>query len=321
MIENRMTEMTADTGKTGKRPDSSWPDGVLNIYKEKGYTSFDVVAKLRGILHVKKIGHTGTLDPAAEGVLPVCLGTATHLCDMLTDKSKVYRAVMLLGRETDTQDCTGQILREAQVRAGEEAVREAVLSFVGDYDQIPPMYSALKVDGKRLYDLARAGKTVERKARPVRIYEIRIEEVALPRVTMTVHCSKGTYIRTLCHDIGQKLGCGACMESLLRTRVDRFTLEDSLTLAQIETLRDAGKLSERILPIEAVFAGLPALHTDPERDRLARNGNKIPWRTEEEAFPEGARVRLYSSDGSFIGIYEARQEERQFKPVKIFYRA
>ena len=192
-------------------------DGVLNIYKEKGYTSHDVVAKMRGILRQKKIGHTGTLDPDAEGVLPVCLGKGTRLCDMLTDHSKVYRAVLLLGIDTDTQDISGQILEKRPVEENPEQVLEVIKGFIGPYDQIPPMYSALKVDGKRLYELARAGKTVERQARPVVIHDITVESMELPRVTMTVSCSKGTYIRTLCHDIGEKLGCGGCMEALIRT--------------------------------------------------------------------------------------------------------
>ena len=158
-------------------------DGIINVYKEKGFTSHDVVAKLRGILRMKKIGHTGTLDPAAEGVLPVCLGKGTRLCDMLTDKTKTYRAVLLLGKETDTQDTTGAVQAEYPVHVTEEEVREAILSFLGDYMQIPPMYSALKVNGKKLYELARQGKEVEREARPVQILDIQIESIELPRVT------------------------------------------------------------------------------------------------------------------------------------------
>ena len=170
-------------------------DGIINVYKEKGYTSHDVVAKMRGILRMKKIGHTGTLDPDAEGVLPVCLGKGTKLCDMLTDRSKTYRAVLLLGLETDTQDTTGAVLNESPVDVSEEEVREAVMGFVGHYDQIPPMYSALKVGGKKLYELARAGKEVERQARPVEILEIQVEEISLPRVTMTVSCCAGERVR------------------------------------------------------------------------------------------------------------------------------
>ena len=186
-------------------------NGIINVYKEKGYTSHDVVAKLRGICRQKKIGHTGTLDPDAEGVLPVCLGTATKVCGLLTDKDKVYEAVLLLGTQTDTQDISGTVVRQAQVTCTQDEVRQAAASFLGIYSQLPPMYSALKVNGKKLYELARQGKVVEREARKVVIHEIFIESVELPRITMTVHCSKGTYIRTLCHDIGRKLGCGGCM--------------------------------------------------------------------------------------------------------------
>ena len=216
--------------------------GIINVYKEKGFTSHDVVAKLRGIVGQKKIGHTGTLDPDATGVLPVCLGKATKLCDLLTDKNKTYEAVLLLGKTTDTQDITGEVLEEKSTEAlTEEKVREAIEGFIGDYEQIPPMYSALKVNGKKLYELAREGKVIERKARPVKILDIQILEIDLPKVRMEVSCSKGTYIRTLCHDIGEKLGCGGCMESLIRTRVSTFRIEDAKTLDEIETLKQEGK--------------------------------------------------------------------------------
>ena len=186
--------------------------GIIVIHKEKGFTSHDVVAKLRGILHMKKIGHTGTLDPDATGVLPVALGKGTKLVDLLTDKEKTYEAVLHLGIDTDTQDMSGTVLEEKPVNVTEEEVRKVLKSFVGEQLQVPPMYSALKVNGKKLYELAREGKTVERKARPVCFYEIEPLEFHLPLVKIRVTCSKGTYIRTLCHDIGEKLGCGGCME-------------------------------------------------------------------------------------------------------------
>lgn len=300
-------------------------DGVLNVYKEKGYTSHDVVAKLRGILCQKKIGHTGTLDPDAQGVLPVCLGKATRLCDMLTDKRKTYKAVLLLGRETDTQDLSGRVLSERTVTVSEEEVREAVMSFEGSYDQLPPMYSAVKVKGKRLYELAREGKVVERRSRPVTIYGIVIESVELPRITMTVCCSKGTYIRTLCHDMGQKLGCGGCMESLLRIRVDRFRLEDSLTLSEIEHLKEAGGLEEKIISIEEMFECYPPLRTLPRADRLACNGNPLGKKDVSEAgfeekkdMEEGRYFRVYDSGGQFMGIYEWEQDKARLKPWKMF---
>ena len=250
-------------------------DGIINIYKEKGYTSFDVVAKLRGILKMKKIGHTGTLDPDAEGVLPVCIGSATKLCDMLTDRSKEYLAVLRLGIVTDTQDMTGTVLQSKEAVSDEALVKQAVLSFVGEYDQIPPMYSALKVNGQKLCDMARQGKEIERKPRRVTIHKLEIMEMELPLVTMRVHCSKGTYIRTLCHDIGQKLGCGGCMQSLVRTRVSEFTLDKALTLSQIESLRDGGRLAECIHPVDMVFSAFPAFRVRPEAQRLLDNGNPL----------------------------------------------
>ena len=202
--------------------------GIINIYKEAGYTSHDVVAKLRGILGQKKIGHTGTLDPDATGVLPVCLGVGTKLCDMLTDEDKEYVAELYLGVTTDTQDMSGTVLSRDEVNTDEEHLKEIIYSFKGSYEQLPPMYSALKVNGKKLYELAREGKTVERKTRNVYIKEIEIMEIKLPLVKMRVVCSKGTYIRTLCDDIGKKAGCGGAMKSLERTRVGRFYIEEAL---------------------------------------------------------------------------------------------
>ena len=306
-------------------------NGVINIYKERGFTSHDVVAKLRGILKQKKIGHTGTLDPDAEGVLPVCLGKGTRLCDMLTDHSKVYEAVLLLGQSTDTQDVSGTVLQEASVEVSEEEVREAIMSFVGPYDQIPPMYSALKVNGQKLCDLARAGKEVERKARPVEIYEIQIEEIYLPRVRMTVSCSKGTYIRTLCHDIGEKLKCHGCMESLLRTRVGQFQLKDSLTLAQVETYRDENRVSEIVMPVDHVFSDCPALKLTKEAAKLGYNGN--PFSSTQALTEEGQTVdksleislnsgkwfRVYDPERVFIGVYAYDSKRDQFRPEKMFY--
>lgn len=298
--------------------------GVINIYKEAGFTSHDVVAKLRGILKQKKIGHTGTLDPAAVGVLPVCLGKGTRLCDMLTDKRKTYRTVMLLGTETDTQDTTGTVLAVKDTKdLTEEKVREAAQRFVGPYQQIPPMYSALKVNGKRLYDLARQGKEVERQARPVEIYELTVELVELPQVTMTVSCSKGTYIRTLCHDIGASLGCGGCMEQLIRTRVERFSIEDSLTLSEVETRMREGRIREAVVPVDEMFSAYPAyVSANAELDKLLSNGNTFPEDLAEDLpKPENVPepwIRIYDSGNRFIGIYEYHEDAGRWKPKKIF---
>ena len=280
--------------------------GVLNIHKEKGYTSHDVVAKLRGIVGQKKIGHTGTLDPDATGVLPVCLGKATKLCDMLTDKNKTYETVMLLGVATDTQDISGQVIEEQSTEHLEvETVIKTIQSFVGEYMQVPPMYSALKVNGKKLYELAREGIEVERKARPVTIIDIQILEMDLPRVRMRVSCSKGTYIRTLCHDIGAQLGCGACMEQLIRTKVSCFELKDSLTLSEIQTRKEKGELESILTPIDALFSEYEKTYLKAEFESLVYNGNTfLPKHMDcYVKLEDGKRVRVYNREGQFIAIY------------------
>lgn len=295
-------------------------DGILIVNKEAGFTSHDVVAKLRGICGQKKIGHTGTLDPAATGVLPVCLGNGTKLCDMLTDRDKEYVAELLLGVETDTQDTTGTVVRRCPVTVSEETVAAACDGFLGGYDQIPPMYSALKVDGKKLYELAREGKTVERKARRIEIPELEILEIRLPVVRFRVVCSKGTYIRALCADIGEKLGCGAAMQSLSRTRVGHFLLADARTLGELQQLKCAGRLEEAMLPVESVFAGCPALHVAEEAARLLENGNVLyPLQTrEKEVYAPGQWVRMYRTDESFAGVYAYDDGRQLYKPVKMF---
>ena len=291
-------------------------DGIFNVYKEKGYTSHDVVARLRGIAGQKKVGHTGTLDPDAEGVLPVCLGKATKVCDVLTDKSKTYQAVLLLGRRTDTQDISGACLEERDTSGlAKETVRRAVESFLGDYMQTPPMYSALKVDGKKLYELAREGKTVERKARKVQIHRIEIRKMDLPRVWIEVECSKGTYNRTLCDDIGELLGVGGCMEELLRTRVGHFRIEDSVRLSELERYREEGTLEEHLIPVDSVFADCPRLDVPERLEPLLYNGN--PLRLPEGE--DGQLVRVYDSRGRFIALYRYQQKKHIYKNEKMFF--
>ena len=292
--------------------------GMLTVYKEKGYTSSDAVARLRGIMRMRKIGHTGTLDPDAEGVLPMCLGNATRICELIADREKEYVAVMRLGVRTDTQDMSGQILARipdekvleilkskdrdpagSAAPAGVDAqqllsadgfeadpeegrvickkILDTAASFTGEIEQIPPMYSAIKVNGKRLYDMARKGISVERKPRRITIYSLRIEKVELPLVTMRVRCSKGTYIRTLCEDLGNALGTGAAMQSLLRTRVGNFTLEEALTLDRLEEIAksDPLSLSSLIRPVDSFFADLPAAVCTDDALRLLKNGNPL----------------------------------------------
>ena len=291
--------------------------GIIVIRKEKGFTSHDVVAKLRGILHMKKIGHTGTLDPDAVGVLPVALGKGTKLVDLITDKEKTYEAVLRLGITTDTQDMSGTVLEEKPVNVTEQQVRETIAGFVGEQLQIPPMYSALKINGKKLYELAREGKTVERKARPVCCYQMEVLDIQLPVVRIRVACSKGTYIRTLCHDIGQKLGCGGCMEQLLRTRVGRFSLEESHTLSEVEQAVADGTVCKWIYPVENVLAEYPKIQADPYGDRLLQNGNPLSENLVDEQHKEGW-VRMYASNGNFTGIFQWDEKKKKYYPVKMF---
>lgn len=313
-------------------------DGILNIYKEQGFTSHDVVAKLRGILRQKKIGHTGTLDPDATGVLPVCCGKATKVCELLTDKEKSYRAVCQLGVETDTQDMTGQVVAESDYKGiTKEKLEECIFSFQGDILQIPPMYSALKVNGKKLYELAREGKTVERQPRPVHISAISLLEVDLEQgqFTMDVTCSKGTYIRTLCHDIGQKLGCLAAMKSLVRTRVSVFSLDEALTLSQVEQLvrEKPEKLEEFVHSVDSLFPSYPRLQIrDPFCAKLANGNPLLPqflrqMKSEKEqmqktakescaGLSEGDNILVYDENGKFKAVYQKR--DRDFRVYKMF---
>ena len=293
--------------------------GVINIYKEAGYTSHDVVAKLRGILKQKKIGHTGTLDPQAQGVLPVFLGKGTKLCDLLADHDKEYEAVLRLGITTDTQDMEGNVLQESSVQVSEEEVRTCILSFQGEQMQVPPMYSALKVNGKKLYELAREGKVVERKARPVTFHKIEVLWMELPKVKIRVQCSKGTYIRTLCNDIGEKLGCGGCMEELLRTRVERFALEDAVKLDEVQKAMEEGTVDSLILPVDRIFDQYPTAKTTTQGDLLVHNGNRLfSELLQEEPEAESGYVRVYDSEDTFIGLFEKKTD--QLVPVKMFYR-
>ncbi len=278
-------------------------NGILPVFKERGFTSNDVVALLRGILSMKKIGHTGTLDPAAEGVLPCCLGKGTKLAGMLTDSDKAYRCVMRLGVRTDTEDMTGKVLEEHDIDGiGEKDIERVLGGFVGNYDQVPPMYSAKKVGGKRLYEYARDGVEIARKSVRVEIKSLRILDISLPKVTFETECSKGTYIRSLCRDAGELLGCYAAMEELLRIRSGRFALEECLKLKEIEEREKAGELSSLIVPPDKIFSEYPEYRSrDENTDRLLKNGNTI----RDPALPDG-KVRVYLSDGRFSGLYELK---------------
>ena len=301
-------------------------NGIINVYKEKGFTSHDVVAKLRGILHMKKIGHTGTLDPDAVGVLPVCVGKATKVCELLTDRDKTYVAEVRLGVTTDTLDLSGEILTEQPVQVTEEQLQEILPEFTGSIQQIPPMYSAIKINGKKLYELARQGQEVERKPRQVTIHELSLRQMNLAEqeFTMEVTCSKGTYIRSLCADIGERLGCGAAMKSLIRTRVGRFTAEQAMTLSEIEAFCRENEPEKLLLPIDAVFDGLARCQAGEKAMRFLENGNRMAarlcqYQAEKKAPENGEQVRMYGADGSFYAIYRYNRQDGMYHIVKMFH--
>lgn len=250
-------------------------DGILLIDKPQDFTSFDVVAKLRGILKTRKIGHAGTLDPMATGVLPVFLGNATKACDILPNSDKAYRAVLRLGIRTDTLDRTGTILAQSPVTVGASELRELFPQFTGDIQQVPPMYSAVKVGGRKLCDLARQGKEIERPSRQVTIRSIQLVGEAAPDYTLLVECSKGTYIRTLCDDLGQALGCGATLMELERTQAAGYLLKDCHTLGEIQAAQDAGELEQWILPVQSAFARLPRVFLERRDAFYFCNGLKM----------------------------------------------
>ncbi len=299
-------------------------NGVINVYKEPGYTSHDVVAKLRGILKQKKIGHMGTLDPNAVGVLPVCLGKATKLCDLLSEKDKTYTATLLLGMETNTQDTTGKVVKQSEPDVlealNEEKVFATIKSFIGEYEQIPPMFSAIKINGQKLYNLARRGEVVERPARHCKILNITVTKMELPRVDFHVTCSKGTYIRTLCHDIGKKLGVGGCMEKLIRTKVERFDVKESISLAQIEEYRDNGTLEQYINPVDEMLDAYSKCIVAENAEKLVYNGNIFTTRNTllKMNNEDGQTLRVYTHDGKFIGLYMYCSAKQIYKPLKIF---
>lgn len=293
-------------------------NGVINVYKEKGFTSHDVVAKLRGILKQKKIGHTGTLDPDATGVLPVCLGNATKLCDMLTDGNKEYVTTFQLGFSTDTQDIGGTVCERREVSVSEDEVREVILSFIGEYEQLPPMYSALKVNGKKLYELAREGIEIERKKRRVEILSLDIMDICLPFVTMRVGCSKGTYIRTLCHDIGLKLGCLATMTELKRTMAAGFLVQDAHTLSEIQEYVQNGGILKLLTATEDML-DFTDVHVAEPYEKLVWNGNMLYANQimERIRLLDEEKVKVYAKD-KFCGVYVFDEKTHTLRPFKMF---
>ncbi len=356
--------------------------GIINVYKEAGYTSFDVIAKLRGILKEKKLGHTGTLDPMAEGVLPVCIGRATKLAGLLTDKPKEYVTEFRLGVRSDTQDVTGELFQEMQcktidtclyftydsdtennnvsdrtktdekqsvdalsrndtakmvsqeinnalcsepatsvsknIKLEKAQIEACIKGFVGKITQLTPMYSARKVNGKKLYEYARAGKEVERSSKTIMIYDISDIKIDMEKalVSMRVLCEKGTYIRTLCNDIGEKLGVGAVMTKLTRTKVDVFSIDNSLKLSEIEKLRDEGRVDAAVIGSDELFSDCTKLALGEELEKYVINGNPLRTDNFEKEFIKGERVRIYDHKWEFMALY--REENNQLRCEVLF---
>ncbi len=278
-------------------------EGVINVYKEAGWTSNDVVCKLKGVLHQKRIGHAGTLDPDACGVLPVCVGRATKLFDYLTTRKKTYVATIFFGAVTDTQDASGNVLEQSGACPSDKELEEVLSEFLGKIKQIPPMYSAIKKNGKKLYELARAGEEIEREAREVEILDIKVlSPIKENACKISVTCSKGTYIRTLCHDIGQRLNCGAYMLDLLRVNAAGFALENALTISQIEKLVGNNDFSF-VVPIEKAIEFYPRIDIDESCLKKIENGNKVEKKFASSDFCGYARIYC---DGKFFGIGEEK---------------
>jgi len=293
-------------------------NGILNILKPPGMTSFDVVAFLRKVLKVKKIGHTGTLDPGAVGVLPICIGHATKAIEFIIDKDKSYRAELTLGVATDTQDSFGKVLSEKKVTVTQDEVVQAVKSFVGRHQQLPPMHSAVKVGGKKLYELARSGITIERKPREIEIYSIDIIDIDMPRVLFQVKCSKGTYIRTLCADIGEKLGCGGHMSFLIRTAAGIFDISESVTIEEVKDISEQNKLNEILISVDKVFQSLNSVFLDRTDEIKLLNGALI--RMSHKDLKSGQLVKVYNSAGNFVALGEiiSKQGSLLLKSKKLF---
>jgi len=285
-------------------------DGILNILKPPGLTSHDVVSIVRRVAQMKKVGHTGTLDPQAAGVLPICLGQGTKVSQFLLDSTKKYRAEVTLGITTDTQDRYGNILKESDQIPDADLIHKALMAFHGEYEQVPPMYSALKQGGKKLYELARDGIEVERKPRRVTIEAIDILKIEGSQILFDVTCSKGTYVRTLCHDLGERLGCGGMMSFLLRTRTGNFSLEETVTL---EELRAVADIASFLYPVDHALTHLPAVYLDAFGGKAALNGNPITsdyWLNQREVPPGDTLVRVYRLE-QFIGLATVRGQGEQ----------
>jgi len=299
-------------------------DGIINVLKPPGMTSHDVVSFIRKCTGIKKVGHTGTLDPGAAGVLPVCIGKATKVSELLMNDDKGYRAEIQLGITTDTQDGYGNVLSERKVHVNEADIIKTVNTFIGPIQQVPPMYSAIKINGQKLYELARKGMEVKREPRHITIHSINIIDINLERNTLLidVRCSKGTYIRTLCCDIGEKLGCGAHMSFLLRTKSGIFTLDKSVTVETIEQYLKENRIQDLLEPIDSIFKEYPSITVNASMERKVLNGNEIDIRY-LGPFDKGSEIyRIYNESGRFLCLSKIIQKENNMsflKIIKSFY--
>lgn len=289
-------------------------DGILNVNKPAGMTSHDVVRVVRKFSHLKRVGHAGTLDPMATGVLLVCLGQATRVVEYLSDHDKKYRARVMLGVETDTYDATGAVVAQREVTATREQIEAALRGFIGRISQMPPAYSAIKQNGVPLYKLARQGKQVETAARAVEIFSIDLRAVELPAVEFDVHCGKGTYIRSLAHDLGEKLGCGAHLTALTRTASGDFTLEDSHTLDDLRGAFEGGYAERYVVPIDEALLQFEAVVVEPAIAKRIQQGNAITCGREYST----SLLRAYSTGGELVALLERGNAADEWKPKKVF---
>lgn len=296
-------------------------NGILCMNKPQDFTSFDVIGKLRGILHMKRLGHTGTLDPMATGVLPILVGTATKACDILPNQDKTYQATVVFGKATDTLDIWGKPLQNYPEQHVTEAAFRAILpEFLGDITQLPPMYSAVSVNGKRLYELARKGETVERPTRTVHIDAITLDafDETQQTATLTVSCGKGTYIRTLLSDIGQRLGGDAVMTALTRTAACGYPLQDCLTFEQVAAAMADGTLEEHLLPTDSLFSSYPKLRLNAAQERMFCNGVKLDLNRLRNLQPDQDIYTVYGATGTFLGTALADRTQQELRIGKRF---
>lgn len=291
-------------------------DGILNIHKATGMTSHDVVARVRRLLKQKRVGHAGTLDPAASGVLPICVGQGTRVAEYLSESGKEYRATLVFGVETETYDAEGQITRTASTDTlNRNEIEQALEQFFGPQMQIPPRYSAIKVQGQAAYQRARAGQEVTLTARPVEFFRLEIVGWQKPVLTLDVACSKGTYIRSLAYDLGRAVGCGAHLGGLVRVRSGPFSLEESITLEELAAACEQGECARYVQPADRALEHYPALHLCAEDELRVRHGNTFTYEIPEQA---KSLARVYNAQGDFIAIAKWESAKQQWQPTKVF---